>query len=357
MCCQQGGPNLNWQHSGTAYGAADMPEVSVIMGVHNGGPYLAPAVASVQAQDFSDWEMLLVENGSTDGAIEAFEAGNRDSRIRVIRRPAALNPGRALAVACEEARGRFLAVLDQDDLSAPGRFTLQRNYLAGQPDVLLLGGASELINGEGQSLGLEPFVGLHEDIFALTAYVHVLRHSGVMFRRELIEKVPYRSVLEIACDFDFFARAAEVGRVVALPAVTCHYRLHPKNRSSLGALSAMSTGLVRMLTRRRRLGLPEDEAVWTKRFARGAQGDHAAAAHLHCARIFSQEGHDDLSALHAWLAWRAGGGIGAALRYAGAVCSGLSRRPATISALAKAWMKEPVHQLLRAGGAPDRPQF
>lgn len=119
----------------------------------------------------------------------------------------------------------------------------------------------------------------------------------------------------------------------------------------------MSTGLVRMLTRRRRLGLPEDEAVWTKRFARGAQGDHAAAAHLHCARIFSQEGHDDLSALHAWLAWRAGGGIGAALRYAGAVCSGLSRRPATISALAKAWMKEPVHQLLRAGGAPDRPQF
>jgi glycosyltransferase involved in cell wall biosynthesis len=334
-----------------------MPEVSVIMGVNNGGRFITESLDSLRMQTFPDWELVLVDNGSTDGAVEAELKRKPDARVRVFKYPQPLTPGGAMVVACGEARGRFLAVLDHDDLATPTRLALQVHYLSAQPDVMLLGGASEVMDVEGRTLGMEPFVGMHEDIFALTPYVHVLRHSGIMFRRELLAKVPYRPVLGIASDFDFIARAAEVGRVAAVPAVTCRYRLHAHNRSSLQVGSAVKGGLTRMLTRRRRLGLSEDLEHWNDRFAAGVQTGDPIAAHLHCARIFEQAGQDDLAALHAWLALRAGGGIGAALRYAGAVCNGISRRPAMMSALVKAWMKEPVHQLLRAGGAPDRPQF
>lgn len=334
-----------------------MPEVSVIMGVHNAGRFLAPTVASLQAQTIADWELVLVDNGSTDGAVDALVATHPDPRVRIFRSAEPLSPGGALAVACRAATGRYLAEMDQDDLALPRRLEIQRAYLELQPDVMLLGSGTELIDADDHSLGLEPFVGLHEQIYGLTAYVHVLRHSGVMFRRELLARVQYRARTGCAADFDFFARAAEVGRVAAVPAVLCRYRLHPGNYSNRGELSAIHCALVRMLTRRRRSGLPEDLDRWADRFEAGALGRDTACAHLHCARIFAQENYADLAALHAWLAYRAGGGWRAAGRYLYSTIRGLARTPGTSSSLVKAWLKEPVHQLLRSGGVPDRNQF
>lgn len=334
-----------------------MPEVSVIMGVHNAGRFLAATVASLQAQTSADWELVLVDNGSTDGAVAALVATNPDPRVRIFRYAEPLLPGGALAVASRAATGRYLAAMDQDDLALPRRLEIQRAYLELQPDVMLLGSATELIDAADRPLGLEPFVGLHEQIYGLTAYVHVLRHSGVMFRRELLERVQYRSRTGGAADFDFFARATEVGRVAAVPAVLCRYRLHPGNYSNRGDVSAIHCALVRMLTRRRRSGLPEDLDRWADRFETGALGRDTACAHLHCARIFAQENCDDLAALHAWLAYRAGGSWRAAGRYAQATGRGLIRSEGTTNALVRAWLKEPAHRLMCAGGAPERHQF
>jgi hypothetical protein len=300
-----------------------------------------------------------VDNGSTDGAVGAELAARPDARIRVRHFSAPLGPGPALAVACREARGRYLAVLDADDLAAPRRLEIQRAYLELHPDVCLLGTASDLIDQDDRVIGREPFVGRAEDIHGATAYVHTLRHSSVMFRRELLARVEYRHVLGNGSDRDFFARAAEAGRVEALPDVLCRYRVHARNFSRQQEHGAVSRGLVSMLASRRRRGLPEQIETWEPRFAAilAAARTDEAAANLGCARLFMAEGLPELAAFHAWLAIRAGAHWRGGARYVQAVVSGLARDPRARAGLAKAWLKEPVQQLLRVGGLPDRWQF
>lgn len=338
-----------------------MPEVSVIMGICNGRRFLPATVASVLAQTFADWELIMVDNGSTDGGVDAVLAAHPDPRLRVFRYPEPLQPSGALIVACREARGRYLAVLDSDDLATPRRLEIQRAYLDLRPDVCLLAGDSELIDADDRPLGREPLVCAHEDIHALTAYGYVLRHSTVMFRRELLERVQYRRQLALGVDHDFFARAVEVGRVEALPALLGRYRLHPGSASHRRSDCGLSLGLVSLLTRRRRRGEPENLEFWVRRFAEEKErlrGDEGAGAHLFCARIFLAEGMPDLAAVHAWLAMRRGARWRGAWHYGRALLRGLRQVRGVPALTVKGWLKEPAHQLLRmAGGVPDRPQF
>ena len=142
-----------------------------------------------------------------------------------------------------------------------------------RPEVIMVGTAVELIDEAGKVLGREPHVAMHEDIFTVTAYFHALRHSSIMFRRELLERVQYRGVLG-ANDHDFFARTAEVGRVEVLPAPLCRYRLRFDSISHVGDKGAISRALVCMLTHRRRRGLPEEYDFWANKFS-------AAEAEIH----------------------------------------------------------------------------
>ncbi len=335
-----------------------MPEVSVIMGVCNGGPFFAATVASVRAQTFADWELVVVINGATDDSAATVLAAQSDPRIRVIRETAALGPGGALNRAAAAARGRYLAVLDYDDVALPRRLETQLAYFALRPGLLMLGGRSELIDESDRFLGYEPFVGVHEDIRALTLYVHALRHSTVMYPRELAAKFPYRAMLGVSSDRDLFARVAEAGPVEALPVPLCRYRLHPQNVSRQSVRTALSFGLVSMLTFRRRRGLPEDLDQWEQRFAAGVPLDgDVGRAYAHCAGIFAAEGMDDMAALHGWLAMRQGARWRGAWHYAAATLRGLGRSPAVAKATLRAWLKEPSHQLLHAAGVPDRHQF
>ena len=92
-----------------------MPEISIIMGVRNGGRYLGEAVRSLLNQTFGDWELLLIENGSTDGAVDELEASRPDARIRIIRHAQSIGAGNALIAGCVVATGRYLGVTDITD--------------------------------------------------------------------------------------------------------------------------------------------------------------------------------------------------------------------------------------------------
>ena len=336
-----------------------MPAVSVIMGVCNSAQFLGAAVASLQAQTLTDWELVIVDNGSTDGGVAALLARQPDSRIRVFHHLKPLGPGPALAAACREACGRYLAVLDSDDIAMPRRLEIQHAYLELRPEVIMLGTAVELIDEASKVLGREPHVAVHEDIFTVTAYFHALRHSSVMFRRELLERVQYRGMLGAAADHDFFARTAEVGRIEVLPAPLCRYRLQAGSVSHRHDQGTISRALVCMLTHRRRRGLPENHDFWVDKFSTAKaeiQGD-VRRANLFCARVFAAEGMHDLAAIFAWHAMRAGAYFAGVARYGWATLGGLRRSRGVARATIKGWLKEPVHQLVRAGGAPDRLQF
>jgi glycosyltransferase involved in cell wall biosynthesis/polysaccharide pyruvyl transferase WcaK-like protein len=119
------------------------PLVSIILPFLNAGPYLAEAIASVEAQSEADWELLLIDDGSTDASpVIATRAAAADPRIRLITRPADNSGGAAAArnLGLREARGAFIAFLDADDLYEPGKLASQLAPFREHPEIMIVYG-------------------------------------------------------------------------------------------------------------------------------------------------------------------------------------------------------------------------
>lgn len=334
-----------------------MPEVSVIMRVSRGGPFLAEAHASIRAQSFGDWELLLVDDGSLSGREAAHSIAQREARAVLI--SGASGCGAPMVAGCARARGEFLAILDEDDLAAPRRLELQLGYMKALPRLGLLGTAVAVIDGNGRPIGQEPLVATHADIFAMIPFVHVLRHSSVMVRRSLLEKVPYRAEFGFAEDWDFFARASENAETACLPELLCSYRRHDENKTVRTAhQNAVYAALVRLTTKRRRQGLPEELLVWKQRLQKAVEElEDRARIHAKLASLLSHEGAHELAILHAWESWRSEGGLRGGSCYLWHLLRGFAAQKPGLNPLVRAWFKEPAHQLLRKHGMPDRHQF
>lgn len=171
-----------------------MPQVSVLLPVHNTAGTLARAVDSIRRQTFSDWELLAVDDGSTDGSREMLEdLARADPRVRISARPhggivAALNAGLAAAW------GDFIARMDADDESHPERLTEQVRFLESNPDIGLTGclvayGGDRIANA-GYALHADWLNSLvAPEQIALNRFIESpLAHPSVMFRRELVER-------------------------------------------------------------------------------------------------------------------------------------------------------------------------
>src|SRR2546421_3927927 len=129
-----------------------MPSVSVLMPVYNGEKYLAAAVESILAQAYRDFEFVILNDGSTDGSMRILERfQRRDPRIRVLSRE-----NRGLVQTVNEligfARGEWVALMAQDDISLPERLALQSDFLRRHPEVLCVGGCFEVIDAQGRYL-------------------------------------------------------------------------------------------------------------------------------------------------------------------------------------------------------------
>src|SRR5215213_8085491 len=115
------------------------PPLSVVMPVYNGKAYVGQAIESILTQTFTDFEFMIVDDGSTDGSNEIIEAyAQRDGRIRVLSQcnqgtSVALNTGIALA------RGELIAHMGADDIALPQRFERQLHYLRQNPQIGVLG--------------------------------------------------------------------------------------------------------------------------------------------------------------------------------------------------------------------------
>jgi glycosyltransferase involved in cell wall biosynthesis len=217
------------------------------MPVYNAEPYVAQAVASIQAQTFADFEFLIVDDGSTDGSgaiLEGFAA--RDSRIRLIRRE---NRGlvASLNELIERARGRFLARMDADDVALPDRFALQVAHLEADPGCVLVGSRVEVIDAQGRPVTVMGRALTHEAIVEglLSEGSQLVYHPSVMFRRETLDQVgAYRPECFLCEDTDLFLRMAEVGRLANLAEPLLRYREH------LGKLGRKRQREQRAVTRR-----------------------------------------------------------------------------------------------------------
>ncbi len=241
-----------------------VPEISVVMSVHNGARYLRGAVESILGQTGVEFEFLVVNDGSTDesGAILDEYAG-RDSRVRVIHQK---NTGltRALIRGCGEARGEFIARQDANDISLPDRLQTQRDYLRAQPDVVVAGSWIELVGPCGEIV----------DCFRLDADPQVVTeqflqrgaapcHSGTMFRRNIYERTGgYRPEFLRTQDHDLWHRMIEHGQIGCPQRVLFQQVLDYSGVSAIHAeQQARLAQLARECAARRRRGEPEEPVL------------------------------------------------------------------------------------------------
>src|SRR5215467_13939630 len=165
------------------------PAISVLMPVYNAGRFLAPAVESVLAQTFPDFELIAIDDGSGDASAEVLaQFAARDGRIRVFGQE---NRGivATLNRALELARAPLIARMDADDLSRPDRLAKQVGYLEGHPEVAVLSGAMDVINESGTYLRTDVFPSAPSAIRDELPNRCCICHPAVMARADVLRSV------------------------------------------------------------------------------------------------------------------------------------------------------------------------
>jgi len=216
------------------------PRVSVVMPIYNGAVFLAASIDSVLAQTLEDFELILVDDGSTDdtGRIIA-EYAARDPRIRTITKRNSgisdtLNQGLTVA------RGDWVARLDSDDLMLPERLERQLAFVAADPGLIAAGSYYEIIDAAGRSHGSRmPLPRSREELerfFAAREPLSFLHPSMILRRQAALELGGYRRETEPAEDVDLFARMLATGAPILIqPEVLLRYRVHANAISARSA--------------------------------------------------------------------------------------------------------------------------
>lgn len=211
------------------------PLITVAMPVYNAGPNLVPALLSVLIQTYSNWELLLIDDGSTDGALEKARAILADPRIKVMMDGENHGLTARLNQAIDLATGQFLARMDQDDVCYPERFARQIEWLLGDPTLDLVAVRALAISPDGRAVGYFPFSLNHEEITAKPWNGFYFPHPTWMGRIEWFQRHKYTT--RLCEDQGLLLRSYTSSRFATVPEILFAYRL----RSQFSWRSAMQT--------------------------------------------------------------------------------------------------------------------
>lgn len=205
----------------------DTPRVSVVIAVHNGERYLREAIDSILAQTLADFELIVVDDGSTDGTARILD-GYRDPRLLRLRNGRNLGAAAAANRGLAQARAALVARMDADDYAYPERLARQADFLHQHPQVGLLGTWFEHMDTASivRERVTRPITDTGIRWFQL--FHCAFCHSSVMLRRELLERTGqrYNEALRSGIDFDLWVRLQGATRMAMLPETLVRYRLH-----------------------------------------------------------------------------------------------------------------------------------
>jgi glycosyltransferase involved in cell wall biosynthesis len=213
------------------------PQISIVMPVRDGERFLSEALESISSQTLSDFELVVIDDGSEDATPEILEeAHRRDSRIRVQRQePGGLTV--ALNAGCALARAPLIARMDGDDVMLTDRLDRQVSFLAQRADVALLGGGIVLVDEDGRELDREPG---RRELHMLER--NELTHATVMMRTAAFRDLGgYR--FDQAEDYDLWLRFEERYGVSVLAEPVIRYRLH-SGQFSVTSLERQAIGFL-----------------------------------------------------------------------------------------------------------------
>lgn len=244
--------------------ARSMPRVTVLMPVYNGEPYIGQSIRSILDQTYTDFEFLIIDDGSTDTSIQTIQSFN-DPRIRLVQNEHNLGQTATLNRGLELARGEFVARIDQDDLSHPSRLAEQVSYLDNHPNITLVSAQTTAINSNGDTVFAFNYPEEHAKLHWLLLTECPIFHSSVVFRRDSVKNNfgGYNSTFSYCQDYELWSRIAFKSQIANLPIVLNYWRVHPEATSSnlKGSLVEQEPHTT-SYNNIKRLGLSIDEGKW-----------------------------------------------------------------------------------------------
>jgi glycosyltransferase involved in cell wall biosynthesis len=207
--------------------------VSVIMPVYNGEKYLRESVESILVQSYTHFELIIVNDGSTDDTKKILSSYN-DHRISIIHLEKNKGAAIALNMGIQAAKGEWIAIQDADDISLPNKLEEQMRYINEHKDVFAVGSLIECISGTAnvnkrhlQKESTRNYLSSKEHINAYRFYLNPLCHGSVLFSKSIFNKAGgYDSQYKICYDYDLWLKILEFSPIHKIPLVLYQYRIH-----------------------------------------------------------------------------------------------------------------------------------
>lgn len=243
------------------------PRISCLIPVFNGERFLEPALDSILAQTFADFEIIAVNDGSRDSSLAILERyAAEDSRVKIVSKPnggivSALNSGLA------HCSGQLVARMDCDDIALPERFAIQVATFETYPDAVAVGGFIQTIDEDGKPIstaGLPSRV-QKTDLSSFPPFVATVHHSAGTFLKSAIEAIGgYRATFPHAEDHDLYLRLAGHGEFYNPGKLVLYYRVHSTSLSMQNLEQQETSGVLAELSafaRKNKIVDPGDASV------------------------------------------------------------------------------------------------
>ena len=195
------------------------PKISILMPVHNGAKYLPKVIENILAQTFVDFELVMINDGSTDSSWRIMsELVTKDQRIKLITNTDNLGITKSLNIGLEKCQGKYIARADVDDLYDPDRLKEQYEFMEAEPDVALCGSLGWYIDEGGQKVGEKNLPLKYSEIKEKLLFNNQFIHSSLFIRKSILDKEGfYNESFKASQDYELVVRLARKYRLVNLP--------------------------------------------------------------------------------------------------------------------------------------------
>jgi glycosyltransferase involved in cell wall biosynthesis len=191
----------------------NVPEISVVMSVYNGEKYLDECIESILGQSFQDFELIIVNDCSTDCSLQIIERyGRNDCRIKVINNHENLGLTKSLNIGIKTSKGKYIARIDADDICSPTRFEVQHGFLEKHLHIFLVGSGTDKIDENGNTVSRHKPIVEEIEIEKELSNHNCVSHPTVMFRNE---GFTYREKFIYAQDYDFYLILISNGKKIS----------------------------------------------------------------------------------------------------------------------------------------------
>lgn len=211
-----------------------MPKVSVLMPVYNGEEYIAEAIDSIIGQTFTDWELLIGDDGSSDNTEAIVNSFINKYPDKIFFHKNSVNRGHTITKyeLLPKSTGEYIVFLDADDVSMPDRFAIQVEFLDKNPEYGLCGSWGTMIDRQGQTIKGMRFTSGFENIRCILAFNTALLQSSIIVRRKLMEKYYLDMDILLVEDYNFECIVSRHTQIENLPLNLVKYRWHSSNISN-----------------------------------------------------------------------------------------------------------------------------